>query len=65
MKSGMLAAESIFSVVTAEDVTDEAGTPVSKVVEVSEFEAAVQNSWIAEELKVCGKIVSNVFVTNA
>eukprot|EP00602_Paraphysomonas_sp_CaronLab_P003425 CAMPEP_0185024804 /NCGR_PEP_ID=MMETSP1103-20130426/8009_1 /TAXON_ID=36769 /ORGANISM="Paraphysomonas bandaiensis, Strain Caron Lab Isolate" /LENGTH=565 /DNA_ID=CAMNT_0027557869 /DNA_START=108 /DNA_END=1805 /DNA_ORIENTATION=+ len=49
MKSGMLAAESIFDTVAPKDGEEASAGGV----EVVDYEKAVHSSWIADELKVC------------
>lgn len=48
MKSGMLAAEAAFSAVSAANAADE---PSSAPLDVSSYEAAFEQSWVAQELK--------------
>ncbi|KAG3119083.1 Electron transfer flavoprotein-ubiquinone oxidoreductase [Phytophthora idaei] len=55
MKSGMLAAEAAYEALTATDAEPVAETaeinPEEPAIDISSYEAAVENSWIAEELK--------------
>ncbi|TMW63826.1 hypothetical protein Poli38472_002767 [Pythium oligandrum] len=55
MKSGMLAAEAAYDALTASDKEPVASTgeidQEEKGVDISSYEAAVESSWIAEELK--------------
>uniref|UniRef100_A0A7S3PR61 Electron transfer flavoprotein-ubiquinone oxidoreductase n=1 Tax=Aplanochytrium stocchinoi TaxID=215587 RepID=A0A7S3PR61_9STRA len=44
MKSGMVAADSVFEELTAEDAPEE-------IVEVSQYQTNMENSWVWEELK--------------
>ena len=57
MKSGMLAAESLYPLLTAggaDATVAEMGecSPEESAIEASAYESAVESSWIADELKI-------------